>query len=143
MKTDITELKKLYWAGESTLEEERELKTLLLDKHDEVLSPLFAHYAEERALQMNGEIKPIKSPSRVLPIRRWMAIAASVVVLASAYMTYQAHPVSEEIVVQDPEVALEITMEAFGLIRGKMDHTESALRQGITQLDKTYINKIL
>jgi len=47
------------------------------------------------------------------------------------------------IVIDDPELALEITREAFGLINGKVKVGEQKIKDNINHLDKTLIFKNL
>lgn len=106
---DIRALLGKFWEGETSLEEERQLKsyftTATIDERLLKYAPLFQAFREEQALQMNK--------SKVVPLRpqqyqwRSWAVAASIVMLLSAGLWWLfSAPVEPTIIADKPNAEL-------------------------------------
>ena len=134
-----------YWKGETSLEEEKLLKKHFSNQSDQE-SPeqaLSSYFSEEGSKTYTKVIEMPKSARRSYSII--ISIAATLLILIGALWTFnngnQAY--SNEIVIDDPQVALEITREAFALLNGKVGQGEEAIMDHIEHLDKTLIFKNL
>ena len=76
---------------------------------------------------------------------RLIPLAASIMLVAGAIWSIQHYSGqnTNEVVVNDPETALQITREAFALLSGTVDQGEQAIKENIQHLDKTFIFKNL
>ena len=141
---NIDALSEKYWAGETTLEEERILKDFYKTE-DAESSPeqaLFAFFEQEKSRSYVKKT-PVKTHWMGRMTRAILPLAASVVLLLGAIWIFESNQQgsSSEIVIDDPETALQITREAFALLNGKMNQSEQALMDNIQHLDKTLIFK--
>lgn len=135
-----------YWAGTSSLDEEIIIREHY-DNDEQSLSPgkaIFDFFKEERRLTTE---RAFTTPqAKTFQLKRYVfSIAASLVLLISAFWAVNNfdQPTSNDFVVNDPQVALQITKEAFALIGGNVNKSEKALRDNIVHLDKTLIFKNL
>ncbi|MFN0215730.1 MAG: hypothetical protein ACKVT2_15840 [Saprospiraceae bacterium] len=100
---EIQELLNKYWEGETSLEEERRIKTYFnstgIDKRLEAFAPLFQALRQEQEVKLNTKTK-------ILPIRHtqyYWAMAASVVLLLTAgWWIYREQQASTPIASQAP-----------------------------------------
>jgi hypothetical protein len=106
---NIQALLEKYWAGESTLEEERQLKGYFasgnVDERLRQYSPLFQAFREEKAVQLNK--------NKVVPIRPQMywAAAAAVAILIAASTWWLFSKPGETIIVADHKKPVEQQQE--------------------------------
>ena len=135
------ELIQKYWSAESTLEEELKLRQMVQSNMDEgPEQALFAFFEQERTKSSSKEFKP--PAPRILELRRYvLSIAASIVLLIAALWTfnYYDQQAPRKVVVDDPEVAMELTKEVFALLSGKVDHGQQLIRDNISHFDKTMV----
>lgn len=136
--TNAKDLLEKYWAAETSLAEEERLKKyykegLLEDKTENLL---FQYFEQERAQQSTRPIA-IKPKSSLLKItrRRMMSLAAAALILASAIFVLPS--TDNHKVIDDPDKALEVTMTALGFLNGSIDKSELAVKEGLSQFDKT------
>ena len=144
MNNRIEDIKERYWRGETTIDEERRLKQYMSshNEEDEITSTFFKYVDGERSKTMARQMK--KPQRKIVFFRSLMAIAATLLFVIAAYFAMPSFTQkSNHIVVTDTQMALEITREALSLIGGKMEKGEEAVKHSISQLDKTYIYKIL
>ena len=135
------ELLDKYWAAETTLVEEASLKEYYSQRASEGNSEgiLFDYFAQEKERHSSRPIEIQKEPARIIPlIRRAMVSVAAAVVLFVAVTTMMPQT-SNHKVVDNPEQALEVTMTALGLLNGSIDRSEMAVKDGLSQFDKTRI----
>ena len=66
-----------------------------------------------------------------------VGVAAAVVLFVA--VTTMMPQTSNHKVVDNPEQALEVTMTALGLLNGSIDRSEMAVKDGLSQFDKTRI----
>jgi outer membrane protein assembly factor BamE (lipoprotein component of BamABCDE complex) len=134
MESRIEELKQKYWEGNTSLDEEAELKSY------------YAHHktmgAEARYFDTLSKAKDVHSSVPFPhPEKRhkmaWMAMAASVLIGALALAVFMQPKVEEDpFMIDDPKLAYEITRNAMMMM-------SSGLNQGAvatTELSK--INKV-
>ncbi|GAB3229533.1 hypothetical protein J0A67_12990 [Algoriphagus aestuariicola] len=122
MKPRIEELLDKYWEGETSLNEERELRSLITKADGyEKEKELFQALGQFRALEPSGLLIPKKGKQRWLPLGlRW---AASITLLVGAYWGWATY---EQM--QAEERAYREVMEALALI-------QTNLSKGQKQLD--------
>ena len=138
---EAKELLEKYWAAETNLAEEATLK----EHYSQIPSEgnpegiLFEYFAQEKAQQSSRPIAVQKEPAKVISLmRRAMVGVAAAVVLFAAITMMRPEP-SNHKVVDDPEQALEVTMTALGFLNGSIDRSEMAIKDGLSQFDKTRI----
>ncbi len=136
--TNAKDLLEKYWAAETSLAEEERLKKyyqegLLEDKTENLL---FEYFEQERAQKSSRPIT-IERKSNLFKItrRRLMSIAAAALILASALFVLPS--TENHKVIDDPDKALEVTMTALGFLNGSIDKSELAVKEGLSQFDKT------
>lgn len=122
MDLRIEKLKQKYWAGETTLAEEKELKDYF--KENPSLSKDGRYFAEVKKQQ---QVKPVHSFTH--PGRRkkqtWLSMAAAILILITiGFFVFQNENKQDQFAVQDPQEAFEITkasllMISEGLNKGK------------------------
>ncbi len=136
------ELLEKYWAAETSIEEENELKKY----HQEGLlqglpeGDLFDYFQVERSIKSTREIGPIQKTPKMFGWRSIMSIAASVLIVASLFINNMNNSPSHK-VIDDPEKALEVTMTALSFLNGSIDRGEDALIEGLQEFDRTRIFK--
>lgn len=135
-----------YWNGETSLEEEKFLKEHFA-KNPSKEGPeqaLFEYFSKERSMTYTKEVEMPRSNTRFLS-SKIVSIAASLLLLMAALWTFNNYneSFSNETIIDDPEVALKITKEAFALLNGKVGQSEQAIKDNIVHLDKTLIFKNL
>ncbi len=141
---NIKALTEKYWAGETTLEEERILNAHYGEQTEQgPEQALFSFLHEERSVQYTKEVTmPVVRRSKWTT--RLLSIAATLLILMGSWWGInQATAPSNKVTIDDPQLALQITREAFALINGKVDKGEQAIMDNILHLDKTLIFKNL
>lgn len=130
MNQRIDELLEKYWEAESSLEEEQELKTLLLSAEG---------YANEKALflglsDLSNEEPSLKMPTKVIPIksRNWMSWAASVAILIGSVWGWRVYEQKQA----EQEAYMEV-MQAFALIQTNLSKGQE---QMTIMNDMKYLN---
>jgi len=122
MDLRIEKLNEKYWAGETSLAEEKELKDYF--KENPSLSKDGRYFAEVKKQQ---QVKPVHSFAH--PGRRkkqtWLSMAAAILILITiGFFVFQNENKQDQFAVQDPQEAFEITkasllMISEGLNKGK------------------------
>jgi len=143
MDAGIIKIREKYWAGETSLDEEKKLRQYYNEHSEEdAIRAIFNYADRRRMITYDGKVAiPVPSKS-VFSLRRWMGIAASLIVLVAAVWIFNSQSSqSNEIVIEDPKVALQLTQEAFAFLNGKIDDSSSSVKHGISHLDKTFIFK--
>lgn len=143
---NINDLKEKYWAGETSLAEERELRDYF-EQHPEEQGPeqsLFAFFNAEKKVSYNRTVK-MPQPWIKKLTHRLIPLAASLMLLAGSIwgIHHYTKSASNEVIIDDPQTALQVTREAFALLNGKVDRGEQALKDNMVHLDKTLIFKNL
>lgn len=111
MESRIEELKQKYWDGNTTLQEEAELKAYFAQ--NKTLGTESRYFdALSKAGRMEAPVA-FKHPGRK-PKRVWMAVAASVMIASATVALLVKQPKQEDpFLVEDPEEAFEITRNAM------------------------------
>lgn len=152
MNTHIEQLLDKYWKGETSLQEEANIREYFSSaqvspEHEEI-SALFQYLSEEQNVNMDQELdlsflnEGKKSRTRLL-WPRLMAVAASVAILltVSIYLfntgsTTYKYKYTE---LQDPDEALAITMEALGFLSTKYEKGSEPINKHFKNLEKTAV----
>lgn len=122
MDLRIEKLKEKYWAGETTLAEEKELKEHLGENPSEAKDAIF--FAELKKQQQVQPVHAFSHPGR-RSIQTWYSMAAVILLLVTiGFFVFQNDNKQDQFAVQDPQKALEITKASFlkiseGLSKGK------------------------
>ena len=135
------ELLDKYWAAETSLAEEASLKEYYSQRSSESNSEgiLFEYFAQEKERHSSRPIEVQKESAKIIPMmRRAMVGVAAAVVLFVAITTIMPQT-SNHKVVDNPEQALEVTMTALGFLNGSIDRSGMAVKDGLSQFDKTKI----
>lgn len=127
MESRIRELEEKYWAGETSLAEEAELKAY--HKKNPSLTMEGRYWNALQTKQSQSSTKPFKHPSANLK-SRWMMAAVITAGLLAAVLVIQDARSQREFVVDDPKEAYEITRKALLMV-------SSGLNEG-----KTYTKEI-
>lgn len=123
-----------YWEGETSLEEEQNLRSYFASSQvaEEFLpfSPLFNYYQEAQHVRMNKEIKPPELPqiSRKTVSLRWLInVAASLVIFIAMFFInrYSKAPATDQYAYQDtyqdPQQAYDEVKKALLFVSTKMN----------------------
>ncbi|MEQ8241075.1 MAG: hypothetical protein RIA69_17800 [Cyclobacteriaceae bacterium] len=109
MESRIDRLLRKYWNGESTLDEEKELKQYFQAKSGS--EPYFDQIVQAREVQNKVGFKyPVRN------VRKWYALAASVALLISVSLFFLKEEHANEYIVDDPKEAYEVTRKALLMI---------------------------
>ena len=153
MRYNIDNLLDKYWNGETSLEEEAQLRDYFtsgdLDEDHKELRPLFAYF--NNAAQLGHNFEPDLSFTRKkgrtirMFIPKIITIAACLTLLFTISYTWVVQ--SEDTVyknkyteLQDPEEALAITLDALGFVGHKIDKGTRELSH-IKEIEKTAVFK--
>ena len=130
MNQRINELLNKYWEAVSSLEEEKELKELLLSAEG---------YADEKALfldlkDFSIEEPNLKMPAKVVSIksRIWMSWAASVAILIGSVYGWRAYEQKQA----EQQAYMEV-MQAFALIQTNLSRGQEKMN---VMNDLKYLN---
>ena len=134
----IKNLLEAYWTGETSREEEAELRRFF--SREEIPATwareavLFRYFQQQRGIRMPHPCSeaPVQK-ARPLWARRWMQAAAFVLIMTSAGAIWYAGQISREKervlaadTFEDPEEAYEVLREALFLVSSKMNGNKSA-----------------
>jgi uncharacterized membrane-anchored protein YitT (DUF2179 family) len=118
-KNEIERLLTLYEEGETTLEQEQQLKTYFsssnYDKELEVYASLFKAFEKEA----KTEYKPTESKPKTTSNYFWMNIAASILVVIGTLWFYNHYQKQQEL--QQAKLMFENTQEALHLVSQTMN----------------------
>ena len=139
------ELLERYWKGETTLEEESQLREHFAENppQDEV-SLLFSFFHEEGKRKLDREVEVKRPVVRMVNMRSVLSIAASLLVVIASYFLLDPALTNGNTsgkVVEDPSEALEVTLNALSLLDIKMTEGQSTISESIKHFDKTNIIK--
>ena len=133
MELRIEALLEKYWAGNTSLQEEKEVKEYL-QKHQQG-TPL-AHYAT--ALHESSQMEPNKvfrHPGKKQR-RTWLSIAASITLVVSvAFWVLKDAQKQYEYVIEDPQEAYEMTRKALFVVSTTLNKGAS-YSEPLTKINK-------
>jgi len=142
----IQSLIEKYWQGETSLSEEQELKAYY-DTAEGKDSPEAAYFGYLRSEQSKTYTKTVNMPAKKAApwTRRLLSIAAALVIMMGSWWSISqlSKPSKVNVTVEDPELALQITREAFALLNGKVNKGGDALVKQLPQFEKTIVFKNL
>ena len=137
-----------YWSGESTIEQEAMISEYVASgqvstNHSELI-PLFSYFAQEKDITLDNDLgldKIAKQPEAKVRFMfpKVMAVAASLALLLMFTFNFMSSETSYKNTyteVEDPEEALEITMEALAFLGHKYDKGTKPIKY-IKELEKT------
>ena len=147
----INELLDKYWEGETSLEEERELKNLILADDSlefEELKVMFSFFENESEIEYKGQFKPKKTRVIFHNFRKNIAVAASILLLIFSGISILStiSRSSKSLIarseISNPDEALKITEEALSLLAINYNKGEKSVRENLKNLEKLDIIKI-
>ncbi len=115
---NIKNLLEKYFEGETSLQEEKELKNYFSSENiaPELLKykSMFGYFSKEKTTESEREIVLEKKSNN----RKWLGMAASIVILLGIGFTFLKQPVQQDDLgtFDDPEMALIETQKALALI---------------------------
>ncbi|MFY0606291.1 MAG: hypothetical protein JXR10_06220 [Cyclobacteriaceae bacterium] len=114
MELRIKELLEKYWSGESTLDEEAEIKSYFAKNPS--LSGEGRYFRQLAKVKGNKQVK-FKHPGKKIKNASWSVAATVTIGLVAAVMIFQdAKKQQEQFVVEDPKEAYEITRKALLMV---------------------------
>jgi len=140
-KINIAELQEKFWNGETSLEEEKLLKSHFAEgESNDGIDVYFQYLSTEKAL--NYAPKKQVKVVRMNTTRRVMAIAASLIVLVSGYFFIQQNHTQDNVYyAQTPEEALEITKNALSVINNNVNKGNSLIFNNLNEYNKVNLFK--
>ncbi len=137
----IEKLLEKYDNGETTLQEEQQLKDYFSQEvvapHLEVYKPMFVYFLQTQKEQFTKTI-PLQ-PKKTYTLYKWLSVAAIAVLMFAVYIQFGDQAKSMDELSQDELLAYNQTVEAFNLLASKFNKgTESmdALTLMSTSLEK-------
>ena len=137
----IEKLLEKYDNGETTLQEEQQLKNYFAQEtvapHLEVYKPMFMYFLQTQKEQFTKEV-PLQ-PKKTYTLYKWISVAAITVLMFGIYTQVGNQSKSIDQLTQDELMAYNQTMEAFNLLASNFNKgTESidALALMSNSLDK-------
>lgn len=138
-----------YWQGETSLEEEAQLKAYfqgddVADEHAP-FKPFFDFLTEEQEIRLPGHIdlpgageaEPKDRVIRLWPARRWVGVAATLAILIGFFWIINLNgDTRQNDTYENPELALEQAKEALFFLSYKMDKGAKSTTEQIKQLEK-------
>lgn len=119
MESQINELQEKYWAGETSVEEEKFLKDYFSkEKATDAVAVYFNHL--KKASQQKPP-KKFKLPGRKFTLPKGLMAAAIAIGLLAGVYLIRVSQVKNEFLVEDPQKAMEITRQALMSISSGMN----------------------
>ena len=122
MESRIKELQEKYWAGESSLAEEAELKAYF--KKNPSLSSEGRYWNALRTKQNTSPTRSFKHPGASWR-SKWSVAAAITAGLIAAVLVIQDARSQREFVVEDPQEAYEITRKALLMVSSGLNESKT------------------
>jgi len=148
---NIDQLLEKYWEGETTLEEERALKSYFsgnnIEKRFQYAAPLFQALHEEKSVAMSTPPLPLKVIKKPMQWTRWAAAAALVGVLSIAgWRAIKQHQQEMEIAAiekklntdtfEDPEQAAAEIKAALAFVSSKLNKGKRQMHKGLKKMEQ-------
>lgn len=138
-KAYISKLLSLYEEGETTLDQEKELKMYFTSEHYdsdfEVYATLFKFFETESNTQFDEELKTEKNSPNFL----WMNIAASIFIVLGVLWFYNYYDNQKEL--KEARLAFETTQNALNLLSNTMN--EGLEKLEYVEIFSTQKNKLI
>ena len=124
----IEKLLEKYDNGETTLQEEQQLKNYFSKEtvapHLEVYKPMFMYFSQTQKEQFTKTI-PLE-PKKTYTLYKWISVAAIAILMFAVYIQIGSQPKSMNDLSQDELLAYNQTVEAFNLLASQFNKgTES------------------
>ncbi len=143
----IEQLLNKYWNGESSIQDEKILKTYFSKQniHPDFLKykPLFQYYTLAKDIEINDKIereiihdlKPIKG-SKIKKLKYWTRASAAAILLFFSVWSYQNYSMdtTKHIEIENPEEAYAATKEALLLLSSKLNQGTDKATKGIVKV---------
>lgn len=141
MESQINKLREKYWRGETSVEEEKDLKVLLNKQKEESPEKVFFKELEERK-QEQGKIEFTYPKNRNAFIWKISSIAATIVILIAFAIGYNNYEKPDPYEITNPQQAYEISLQALQLVSSELNKgkTYSSRIEKINEVKKS-INK--
>jgi len=147
MLNKMDDLLKKYWEGETSIEEEKFIRTYFrgeeIDPAHEQYKSLFDFFDEETKIVYPGKITTDKNVriKRNFPLIRIAAVFLAIIALSAiVYINIDNRSIHEpdwsQYEVEDPEEAKEMVIEALALVSGKLNKGENNMRENLKALNK-------
>ncbi|MFY0601099.1 MAG: hypothetical protein JXR03_15590 [Cyclobacteriaceae bacterium] len=120
MESQIKELIAKYWEGETTLEEEREVKQYF--KTNPQLTPSGDYFSKVRKLSSEHSKGRFSHPGKKKLMVRWSAAAAILIGVSTAIFVLQDTQRTQNYLVEDPKEAYEITRNALLMVSSGLNN---------------------
>ena len=125
---NIEKLLEKYDSGETTLQEEQQLKNYFSKEtvapHLEVYKPMFVYFLQTKKERFTKTI-PLQS-KKTYTLYKWISVAAIAILMFAVYTQVGNQPVGLSDLSQDEFMAYNQTVEAFNLLASKFNKgTES------------------
>ncbi len=141
MESQIKKLKQKYWEGETSVQEEIDLKThfhkdLPLDNEN----AFFKEINKRKSVQADIQFVPPKRRNKML----WQlsSVAATIAIIIAFTINYRTNNNDNQFVVDDPQQAYEISMQALMMVSSELNKGKiySARMDKVNEI-KQLINK--
>ena len=153
-EVNIQSILEKYWEAETSIEEENILRSYFLygqvAPEHEAFRPMFDFFAEEKSQQYDKALS-FDPKTQIKPLVPWrkrvLSIAAIFVVLMAATWVFRfqqtgsLNDTMEYASVENPDEALNVTMEALALLGKKLNHSSNHIHQNILHTEKMDIIK--
>ena len=158
MKRNIDELLERYWDGESSVDEEIDLKSYFASAHvsKEHLPymDLFRYFEDQSKIIYSNEakapqIEQVKHKLVTISFRKYIyAVAAvfilgicSIFVMKNISADQKQDSMSQVQEIEDPEEALRVTKQALALVSRKFNKSKHAVKENLAELEKASLFK--
>ncbi|PLX04201.1 MAG: hypothetical protein C0595_04325 [Marinilabiliales bacterium] len=120
MESQINKLREKYWRGETSVEEEKDLKVLLNKQKEESPEKIFFKELEERK-QEQGKIEFTYPKNRNAFIWRVSSIAATIVIMIAFAIGYNNYEKPDPYEITNPQQAYEVSLQALRLVSSELN----------------------
>lgn len=132
MESRIKKLSEKYWAGETSLEEEAELKEYY--KQNPSLTQEGQYFRQVKQLQNEPNIR-FSHPAKIGMRARWSVAAAVTVGLIAAVLVLEDARNQDQFAIEDPQEAYEITKKALMMVSSGLNEGKKYSKE-ITKLNE-------
>ncbi|MBT3209945.1 MAG: hypothetical protein HN704_13695 [Bacteroidetes bacterium] len=122
MESQINELKEKYWAGLSSVAEEKILKDYFSKEKSQANEAMYFEYLQQKATQKSPYV--FKQPGKRVSFPKWLMAAAISIGIISGVFLLQISKTQDKFAIEDPQQAYKITRQALLTISTKMNKAE-------------------
>jgi len=141
MESQINKLREKYWRGETSVDEERELKILLHNQKDNSPEKIFFKELDSRKNEQ-GVVEFTYPKTKNNFIWKISSIAATIVILIAFAIGYNNYQQPDPYEITNPQQAYEVSLQALRLVSSELNKgkTYSSRIEKINEIKKS-INK--